>query len=182
MTCIVGLVQNGIVIIGGDSAASNKKTITVRDSPKVFEREGYIFAFTSSFRMGDILEMRIATPKVRKPAVSLRRHLITTWVDDELRRVFKMLGYSKKENNAESGGSFLVGHLGELCVIRSNFQVGTPREGYCAVGSGATLALGALYAMSKDTRLSGKTRVIRALEAAEYHSPFVRHPFTILQS
>lgn len=182
MTCIVGLIQNGVVIIGGDSAGKTPSAVIVMDSPKVFAREGYIFGYTSSFRMGDILEMRIAAPTEREPTVSLRRHLITTWIDDELRRVFKMLGYSKKDNNVETGGSFLVGHLGELCEINPNFQVGSPGKGYCAVGSGSPFALGALYAMSKDTRLSGKTRIIRSLEAAAHHSPSVRRPFTILQS
>ena len=183
MTCIVGLVQEGKAYVGGDAAGSSSSgQVTMRTDPKVILRDDYLFGFTSSFRMGDILEFRVPVPKERPAGVSLRKHLVTNWVDDHLRRVFEKLGYLYKDKNVESGGTFVVAHKGELCVIYDDFQVGTPIEGYASVGSGCSYALGALHALRNIKDVSGLQRVTYALEAASYHNAYVRPPFTILES
>jgi len=63
MTCIVGLVENGKVYIGGDSAGVAGLDITTRKDEKVFQKENMIFGFTSSFRMGQILRYSFKNPR-----------------------------------------------------------------------------------------------------------------------
>ena len=52
MTCIVGLVENGKVYIGGDSAGVAGLDVRMRSDEKVFTKGNMIFGYTSSFRMG----------------------------------------------------------------------------------------------------------------------------------
>ena len=120
----------------------------------------------------------VALPK----DVDLRTFLVATWIDDHLRRVLKEVGYLQKDKNVETGGSFLGGYQGQLCIVENDFQVDIPLYGYDCVGSGKYVALGAIHAMSHDKRLPGETRVQRALQAATELTPYVRPPFTILQS
>ncbi len=182
MTCIVGLVDGKNVLIGGDAAATSNSTITLRSDPKVFRVGEYIMGYTSSFRMGDILELRCPAPSPLPKGKSLREHLIRNWVDQHLRRVYKILGYIKVESGSDYGGTFLIGTRDQLCEINDNFQVGTPMNGYVVVGSGTSYALGALHAMSSIKKLTGKEKVRKALQAAAAHNAYVRAPFTILRT
>ena len=56
MTCIVGLVDNGKIYMGGDSAGVSNLDIRIRADQKVFKTGEFIMGFTSSFRMGDLLK------------------------------------------------------------------------------------------------------------------------------
>jgi hypothetical protein len=61
-----------------------------------------------------------------------------------------------------------------------DFQVAEASDGYAAVGRGAQVALGALYA---TTRLRDpRRRILVALEAAEHFSSHVRRPFVIVEA
>ena len=182
MTCIIGIgdAKAGITYIGGDSAASGGNQVSIVANPKVFRLGEYVLGYTSSFRMGDILELRVQAPKPLPKGVSLRQHLVRTWID-YLRSVYKQLGYLEIEKGVESGGTFLIGTRGHLCQIYGSFQANTPAEGYASVGSGDDLALGALYA-TRSMNMNPRHRIILALQAAAYHTPFVRRPFKILAS
>ena len=60
MTCIVGLVHNGIVYIGGDSAAITIDGVQfLRSDPKVFIKEDFLIGFTSSYRMGQLIRFNL---------------------------------------------------------------------------------------------------------------------------
>jgi hypothetical protein len=52
VTAIVGLVHEGTVYIGGDSAGVSGYSMTVRADAKVFTVGPYLLGFTTSFRMG----------------------------------------------------------------------------------------------------------------------------------
>jgi hypothetical protein len=55
MTCIVGIVENGKVYMGGDAAGVNGYSVRVRKDPKLFKVGEFLFGYTSSFRMGQLL-------------------------------------------------------------------------------------------------------------------------------
>ena len=63
MTCIVGLEHKGKVYIGGDSAGVAGYSLSVRADQKVFINGNFIFGFTSSFRMGQILRFGFNPPR-----------------------------------------------------------------------------------------------------------------------
>lgn len=177
MTCIAGVAQNGKVVIGGDSAGLGGWTLTVRADVKVWATDGWVFGFTSSFRMGQVLRWNLNLPPVGdKP---LDAYMATTFID-AVRGALKESGWLKIENNREEGGAFLVGTSGRLFCVEEDLQVGESADGYMAVGCGEDQALGAFYATQriKDPR----KRVSVALRAAERHSGGVRGPFHIVEA
>ena len=175
MTAIVGVVHDGQVHIGGDSAGVSEWSLTVRADSKVFTNGPYAMGFCGSFRMGQLLRYTLATPE---PDSDLERFMATTFID-AVRECFKTGGWLKKENEREEGGLFLVGVQGRLFRIDDDFQVGESADGFAAVGSGEEFALGALYATARS-RMAPRKRIKLALEAAERFSTGVRGPFAYI--
>lgn len=64
MTCIVGLVDQGNVWIGGDSAGVGGYDLMLRADQKVFRNGDFLMGFTSSFRMGQLLRYKLSPPKL----------------------------------------------------------------------------------------------------------------------
>lgn len=144
MTCIVGIAINGTVIIGADSLAGdyywNRR---VRADRKVFKNGELIFGFTTSFRMGQLLEHNLTPPPLhegQEPYAYAVKQLIP-----EIRNTLRAGGFMKTENGVENGGRFLVGFRGSLFEIQEDFQVAQTTEKFEAVGSGAQYAMGAMH-------------------------------------
>lgn len=175
MTCIVGLVDNGKVWMGGDSAGVAGLDITVRSDPKVFINGEFLIGFTTSFRMGQLLAHAFKPPR-RHPDTDLYAYMVTDFVD-ALRTCFNRGGFNEVRNGADKGGSFLVGHQGQLFSIHSDYQVGIPTIGFDAAGCGEAFALGAMR--SNEGLVDPEVRVRQALETAEHFSGGVRSPFVI---
>lgn len=102
---------------------------------------------------------------------------MSTWFVNAVRSCLKAGGFATVDNGREEGGCFLVGYRGSLYYFGSDFQVGRAVDGYAAVGCGADIALGALYATDRQTP---SRRIGVALDAAERFSGGVRGPHTIL--
>jgi hypothetical protein len=149
--------------------------LTVRADTKVFRNGGYLFGFTTSFRMGQLLRYSLRPPT---PAGDIHKFMATTFVD-AVRDCLKGGGWSKKDSDREEGGTFLVGVAGRLFGVYSDYQIGEGVDGYMAVGCGDQAALGSLHATAA-LRVAPKRRVLMALEAAERLSVGVRAPFHTL--
>lgn len=176
MTCIAGLVAaDGSIWMGGDSAGVDGYALRVREDPKVFFVKDFLFGFTTSFRMGQLLQHCFVPPE-RKDEQGLEAYLCGPFVD-AMRACFKSGGYIWKENERESGGRFLLGHAGRLFMIDTDFHVGEARWGMDAVGCGSDIAMGALFCAKGKP----EQRVRTALEAAAAFSAAVRPPFVILK-
>jgi hypothetical protein len=132
MTAIVGLVANGSVYIGGDSAGSNTWQMSIRSDAKVFRNGPYLMGFTTSFRMGQLIRYGLAAPK---PEGDLDQFMATSFID-AVRDCLKAGGWARKENDREEGGTFLVGVHGRLFTVHEDYQVAQTADGYAAVGSG----------------------------------------------
>jgi hypothetical protein len=96
MTCIVALIHENKVYLGGDAAASDDKTglIVQRTDPKVFKVGQFGIGFTDSFRMGQILQYNWKPP-IYKPTVgnkNLDKFMRTTFVDS-IKECYKDHGY-----------------------------------------------------------------------------------------
>ncbi|MDB4872490.1 MAG: hypothetical protein JWL97_3494 [Gemmatimonadales bacterium] len=180
MTCIVGLVDGGIVTIGGDSAGIAGHITQQRADPKVFASGPYVIGYTSSFRMGQILRYGFEPPLPPKDASDLHGFMCTVFVD-AVREALKAAGWATKDSEQEAGGCFLVGVAGQLFEIQSDYQVGQLADGYTAVGCGEQFALGALHA-TETSDAHRLTRVTAALKAATHFSTGVRPPFTIVST
>lgn len=102
-------------------------------------------------------------------------YMVTEFVD-AVRDCLKKGGYAEKHNEAEQGGTFLVGYAGHLFEIHGDYQVAETVDGFSACGCGDMIALGALAATVGDPPLE---RLYKALQAAERFSGGVRSPFHI---
>lgn len=175
MTCIVGLVDDGAVYMGADSAGVAGWSLTVRKDAKVFRKGEFLIGGTSSFRMIQLLHYTLALPAFRDEAHTVEEYMATAFVD-AVRDCLKAGGHATKSSEQESGGFFLVGVRGRLFRIENDYQVGESLNGYSACGCGEDAAVGALYA---TPTMKPKKRVELALQAAEHHNAGVRGPFVI---
>lgn len=174
MTCIVGLVDKGDVYIGGDSAGVAGLSLSIRADEKVFGNGPFIMGFTSSFRMGQLLRYKLAPPAQTVHQNDME-YMVTSFID-ACRTCFSQNGFGDKD--ATVGGTFLVGYHGKLYTVEGDFQVGIPSAPFDAVGCGADLALGAMYATEG---LPPEDRINIALQAASTFSAGVAPPFVILR-
>jgi hypothetical protein len=160
--------------MGGDSAGVGGWSLTTRADEKVFLNGPFIMGFTTSFRMGQLLRYAF-TPPVYHPDEDLDKYMVVNFID-AVRRCFSSGGYSKKQNEEESGGTFLVGFNGNLYKICDDYQVAKSMDEYAAVGCGADIASGSLYS---TIGMPPEERIRIALEAAERFNAGVRRPFVI---
>ena len=182
MTCIVGLVDGGNIWMGGDSAGVGDYDLRVRADEKVFIKDKFIFGFTSSFRMGQILRYKLVIPPYY-PEIDLWQYMVDNFID-AVRKCFKDGGYMKTKDTIEEGGTFLVGFRGTLFEIEDDFQVAVNVAPYNACGCGRSYALGSLATsgyMTASVPYAAEKRVRKALEVAEEFSAGVRKPFHILK-
>jgi len=175
MTCIVGLVQKGTVYIGADSASVSGWTSRITRLPKVFRRGPFLIGYTTSFRMGQLLEHSLKVPAQTETELDDMRFMVTVFAE-QVRALLKERGVAKVEANAETGGQFLVGYRKRLYSVQSDFQVNEMADGFDAVGSGAEYALGALAALKT---LKPAARCKRALEISAHFNMGVSAPFFV---
>lgn len=177
MTCIVGIQQDGVVTIGGDSFSFSGTDAALRADEKVFARDGLVIGFTWSYRMGQLLRYALKVPKHPKKMEDMQ-YLVVHFVD-AVRQCFSSRGLLRKENNMDASGQFLLAYRGVLYTIEGDFHVAKALEPYAAIGCGGQVALGAMHATSG---LKPRTRIRRALRAATQFTAGVRPPFVLLST
>lgn len=187
MTCIVALINENKVFLGGDAAASDDKSglIFQRTDPKVFKVGQFGIGFVDSFRMGQILQYSW-TPPIYKPTAGYRnldKFLRTRFVES-VKEAFKENGYGNQNPGTEDGdegGIFIitVQGAGRIFTMDTDFHIGEADIQYMAEGAGQELSLGSLY--STTSIKTPRKRVRMALEAAAKFNMAVRPPFTIIE-
>lgn len=182
MTCIVGFIDNDkTVYIGGDSAGSAGHYMTKRKDPKVFVRHPFIFGFTTSFRMGQILMCGDLKIRQQKKDEVDYEYMVNAFIPSII-KLFRENNWERKSKDGEvEGGTFLVGYKDKLYSIENDFQVAENLNNYDCVGCGADIAKGAMFAMSKDDTINAETRIKTALEAASEFSSWCASPFNIVK-
>jgi ATP-dependent protease HslVU (ClpYQ) peptidase subunit len=172
VTCIVAITQGGTVYMGADSEGSDGLFLHLRKDTKLCRVGAFLFGFTTSFRMGQLLRYKFQPP-MHHPDVAIELYMATDWID-ALRNTFKAGGFAETKDGREVGGQFLVGYKGRIFHIYSDYQVGEVAADFDACGCGHELALGAMHANKHDGPYA---RMRAALEAAEAFSAGVRGPF-----
>lgn len=148
MTVIVGIQTNEAVYIGADSVGVAGHLKQQSANPKVFQNGPMLIGYTSSFRMGQLIEHVLQVPEHPEDMPTMR-YMVSVFIP-ALRKCLVDGGYTRIESNQEVGGCFLVGYLGRLFDIQPDFQVHEYADGYAATGSGQDFALAAIYGMTKD--------------------------------
>lgn len=144
MTCIIGYndKRNQKIYMIGDSAGVSNYDICERDDKKVFTNGDFLFGFTSSFRMGQILRF-LDIPKQKDDLQSDYEYMCTTFIDAII-AAFKDKNFGKTVDGERHGGIFMAAYRGTLYTIHSDFQVGICSRGFDSVGCGESYALGAM--------------------------------------
>ncbi|WP_220791668.1 Ntn hydrolase family protein [Gluconacetobacter dulcium] len=175
MTCIVGYMENDKVIIGADSLGSNGHSKTIYVESKAFINGPMIIGYTTSFRMGQILEYHLVIPEQLSSQTDMA-FMVMSFVP-AVRHTLSTHGFTPaSEKDADAGVQFLVGYKGQLYEISSDFQVSKTVDPFASVGSGYQFALGSLASTQElDIPVSDKVRI--ALEVAERYTTTVSGPF-----
>lgn len=176
MTCIIGLVDNGIVYMGGDSAATTGDEVRISDEPKVFKRDGMIMGYCGSPRVGQLLHYKLSLSP-RPEDISDMAYLVGVFIED-VRTCLRNGGIAEVDNNIESGGHFMVGYRGKLYLVDYDYLI-LSLGNMNAIGSGREYALGAMEAQSYER--SPHERIATALSIAEQFCGSVRSPFMFEQ-
>lgn len=182
MTCIVGIESNSGATLSADSSSvGNHHTRRVNGS-KVFSYDnGTICGYTTSFRMGQILEHHVVPPELDR---NERDYVIEVLIP-EVRRAMKDRGYSEVQNNEEKGGFFLLGIEDKIFKVQRDFSAIRYQEPYFAVGEGAREAYGAISAilnMDNGNIESPKFVAEAAIKAAAKFNSGVKLPITTCQT
>lgn len=172
MTCIVGIETPEGVMMGCDSMSAAHWDAKITRLDKVFQVGAFLIGYTSSFRMGQLLQYGLNVEPQASEESDLA-FLVTKFVP-AVRLCFKEGGFTRIEASAEEGGEFLVGYKHRLYVVRSDFQVNSSMDGFNSVGCGCSYALGNLFSSAE---LHPEARINDALEAASHFSNGVCPPF-----
>lgn len=168
MTCIVGLKHKGKVYMGADSLSSTGGGCKhISKYKKVFKKGEMVIGFTSSWRMGQLLQYTLKVP-YHKPGKAIHTYMVTDFVKS-VKECFREGGYDS--------GVFLVGYRSQLFKIYGDFQVDISADDYSACGCGDDWAAGSLYSTKN---LDPRKRIKTALEAASHNSTGVAPPFHII--
>ncbi len=177
MTCVLGYKTENSIIMAAESASICECSLDkkIRIDEKLFVRDNMIFAFSGSWRMGQILKYSLFIPNQPK-GMSDHEYMCSLFVDEVI-LVFEEKKFGTIDNNEVSGGFFLVGYNGNIYVIESDFQVGVENTPYHAMGCGESFSLGCLHAL-EGTHMSPKDKLTKALDAACKFSAGCQAPYT----
>lgn len=186
MSVVIGLVDNGEMIFGGDSACTYNANCDADlcAESKIFENGPMLIGYVGSGRHGQLLEFAFKVPK-RKRSQSVYAFMATTFID-AVRQCFKDGGFAgrtggdQEKHEQEIGAEFMVGYEGQLFQIFEEYDFVNPRLPYAAIGCGAVPALGAMFSLHRESlMLPGEKKVRIALQASERFNAAVRGPFKI---
>lgn len=186
MTCIVGLIDNGKIWMGGDSASTAGLSSGIIKDEKVFKIDDFLIGMTGYPRGAQLVRYKKWLPKYREDEHKSIKEFICTIFVDALMKLFKDNGYSRISNNEEeTNDQYLIGFKGELFIIESNYQVMQYETKYLSIGCGAPYAKGSLFSMlgikslGENEEYTPGSLIEEALKAAEYFNAGVRGPFVI---
>jgi ATP-dependent protease HslVU (ClpYQ) peptidase subunit len=169
MTCIAGVVSNGKVYIGGDSAGVNADGhLQLRKDSKVFKNGEYLIGVSGSWKINQVLKytkLEDSDNSIHDPHQFMVTHFLP--------QLWAMRMPEDKDFE------LLVGFRGRLFHIYGLSQVSEEIADYEACGSGAQVARGCLFGQWNVFQ-TPHSRIESALLAAERFCSGVRGPFNIL--
>lgn len=185
MTCIVGLTENGVTWIGGDSLGSNGYSGTIYKQPKVFHSKDsseVVMGYTGTFRMGQLLgyakglfdELSLSKNEIN------HEYMVSDFVPN-LQALFSSGGVEKNEKGEKTCGTFLLGYKGNLFEVQSDYSVLESSDNYSSCGSGDSFALGSLKT-TEGMDMTPAERIHKALQSANKFSISVSPPFSIINT
>lgn len=149
MTIVVGVVDKKGVWLAADSKGVSGWDQANRRDKKIFIKHGIGYGFTSSYRMGQILQYHSEDIKSDLRKEDAHAYVVSCLVP-MWRKILQENGYTQINSNREETGTFLVVVDGKLFAVHSDMQVAERVDGFDAVGCGDSYALGAIYAAPQN--------------------------------
>lgn len=179
MTCIVAIKDpiTKSLLIAGDSIGVDSESMSKveRLDGKVFRKQDMLFGFTTSFRMGQILQYQFDLPEYHSDG-DAHQYMVRKFIPCLLDQ-FEADRYLKYVDSVASGGDFIVAFDGNIFVVESDFQVGHVKDFHYSIGCGGEYALGSMHTYDymsslnfETTEASLRFKAKLALDAAKSHS------------
>jgi len=170
MTAIVGIQGKGWAVIAADSMTTyDDKPYFSKSFEKVTRKGDYVFAFAGDAIAGNIANFIWTPPKFIKTVTT--DVFVQTKVLPSLRDVLKDNGYEPDTTkNPDAGFDALICINGTIYEIDQDFLWSRDDRGLYAVGSGGSIALGALATgFSKNSMKAAEFAARRAIKiSADY--------------
>ena len=174
MTCIVGLTHKGTIYMGGDSAAVSGSKLEVLQVEKVFRKRGLLIGGSGSFRVMNLIRHSLELPEYDSRA-DPERWLVNVFAS-YVRKCLLLAGSVNKDKTDDIDANVLIGIKGHLFTMEGDLNITQNREPFAAIGTGADVAMGAMFASKERVP---QVRIRLALKAAERFTTNVRAPFLI---
>jgi len=166
MTCIVGLVDNGIVYMGGERSIGDESSILSSPVSKVSIRDEWIYGYSGTIGIGQLIDI-INLPR----AEGADFRTIKTKIVPALSVAID--NYSREA--ADHDTQWLIGVNGRLYEV-SAADWGVVEVNYSSIGSGSQYALGSLVTSDYIGTTTPQMRIAMALDAAITLSPSCQGP------
>jgi ATP-dependent protease HslVU (ClpYQ) peptidase subunit len=184
MTCIVGLVRDGKVYMGGDAAISSSDSWLQPQSmrPKIWNTRYMIIGVGGKQRIAQLIQQFPAPAYTRPASMDGFDYLLYEYIPHliEYLDAARVIKTNDEDGMVCMDATVLIGLRGRLFKIDSGFAI-TEYPDYAAIGANAEVALGALYSSGRQDKLHPPGRIGEALDAVLHHCASVREPFTILE-
>lgn len=185
MTAIAGLIDNGKVWMGADSAAICGDQIqTIKESKIIKVNNQMLIGYSGSIRCGQLLRHKEWLP-VYCEDEDLMKYMCTVFVDHYI-QLLRENHYFENKQEDDYGDCLLCGISGRLFQVDCEFQVVEFDKEYAAIGSGAEYALGSLCSMtghnstvSTEYKYDPGYIVEEALKVSAEFAAGVQEPFNI---
>jgi ATP-dependent protease HslVU (ClpYQ) peptidase subunit len=169
MTTIVAVQKDDGVYFGSDSLVTSTRKYNHPRMVKISERGQFIIAGSGLASFCDVAQ-HIWTPP--NPSAADKKdyyHFMIAKVIPSLKQCFKDNDLKLEDDkDDETRFAFLIAIGGEVFDIADDFAVSLTSTGFYGVGSGSSLAIGALEAGAS---------IQEALEIASKHDPYTAEPF-----
>jgi hypothetical protein len=174
MTTIVAQQNEDGVVFGADSLVTANRKFNHPRMVKISQRGEFIIAGAGESAACDLAQHCFVPPKPTATDKKDIYHFVISKVIPSLKQCFKDNDYKwdKDTDDSDYNFAFLISVCGEVFDISDDFAVSLTSSGFYGVGSGSSLAIGALEA-GADIEM--------ALEIASKHDPYTAAPYMFME-
>ncbi|WP_412027910.1 hypothetical protein [Deinococcus yunweiensis] len=181
MTCIVAIVENNHIHLGGDTCSTANVAIEQSKGKLWRASNRMVFGSCGDTRAANVLQFGF-TPPARTEGQTLDAYMYLTFAQAVRAFLKEHIHVGVRDNSEDSGVWLLVGWHGRLWQLYPNYCLTESAEPYAAIGSGGEVALGALHTLHAWATTDVTTRLTFALDAAAKFCFGVRAPYTYLST
>ena len=173
MTTIIARQFDNRLVIAADSQVTSTRKYNHPKMAKITERGQYLIAGAGESAACDIAQHIWNPPKPTAEDKKDLYHFIISKVVPSLKACFKENDYKwEDKDDDDTKFAFLLGIGGEVFDIADDFAVSLDSDGFYGIGSGSSLALGALKAGAS---------MAEALAIAAEKDPYTAPPFIFME-